>query len=172
MFVKDHCFQTSIKDRKQDRKANTGQTRITASRPAQAALKQLKKYLSDGQNKTELFEFLLHDWCNISISDNRILCLLIPQLSSKQEETDTKMFLAASYASCRGCNSVAIETVDSDVANLGKLQVLEITQALFERSLSQVLLGLQTFSGCDSASAFHSIGKVKWLNLVMSKEIF
>ena len=51
-------------------------------------------------------------------------------------------------------------------------RLLNVTEAPFEESLSISLPGLHAFSGCDSTSAFHGIGKVKWLNLVKSHELY
>ena len=213
MFITDQYFETSIKGGERERRVKAGRLRITASRPEQSAPKQFRKYLSVGVNKTELLKFLLKDWCHqrhastignkiifftlkdegyqICNVDDDICCLRVPQLASKQEEADTKMFLAASYASSRGSNSVTIQTVDSDVAILGCYfapsigtelyvnigtgkyeRLLNVSQAQFEGKLSRALPRLHAFSGCDSTSAFHSIGKVKWLNLVLSNEIF
>ena len=46
-----------IKEKETDNRTSTGQTRITASRQDQTAIKQFKKYLSIGTNKTELLQF-------------------------------------------------------------------------------------------------------------------
>ena len=213
-FVTDQYFETSIKGGERERRASTGQIRITAKRPDQDAPKQFKKYLSVGTNKTELLEFLLKDWSHhhrnipsigsktifftlkdeayeISVINNEIQCLRVPQLSSNQEEADTKMFLAARHACDRGCNSVTIHTVDSDVAILacyfapmmtaplyikigtGKNErILNVTLADFGENMSGVLPGLHAFSGCDSTSAFNGIGKSKWLKLVKANELY
>ena len=211
MFITDQYFETSIKGRERERRAITGQIRITASRCDQPAPKQFKKYLAVGANKTELLEFLVKDWAHprhapvlrektiyftlkdeayeISITDNEIQSVHVPQLCSKQEEADTKMFLAANFACSRGCQSITIHTVDSDVAILAcyyarilskplyikigtgrNERILNVTEAPFEERLSISLPGLHAFSGCDSTSAFHGIGKVKWLSLVKSHE--
>ena len=51
-------------------------------------------------------------------TDETIECNWEPELSSKQEETDTKVFLAAKFDQDFGCRDVEIFTVDSDVAIL------------------------------------------------------
>lgn len=56
-----------IKERETDNRTSTGQTRITASRQDKTALKQFKKYLSVGANKTKHFQFSLNDWQDHSI---------------------------------------------------------------------------------------------------------
>ena len=116
----------------------------------------------------------------ISVQDERIECLRTPQLSSKQEEADTKMFLAANYACNRGVQSVIIHTVDSGVAILacyyapiiesriiikidtGKYErMLNVTESSLDENLIRSLPGLHAFSDCDSTSVFHGIGKIK-----------
>ena len=69
------------------------------------------------------------DGFKTSVQDE-IECLKTPQLSSKQEETDAKMFLAANYASNRGVKSVTIHTVDSDVAILACYYALIIASRI------------------------------------------
>ena len=212
MFITDQYFETSIKGGERERRASTGQIRITAGRCDQPAPKQFKKYLAVGANKTELLEFLVKDWRHprhapvlrektiyftlkyeayeISLTDNEIQCVQIPQLCSKQEEADTKMFLAVNFACSCGCRSITIHTVDSDVAILayyyarilskplyikigtGKNERILNFEAPFEESLPISLPGLHAFSGCDPMSAFHGIGKVKWLSLVKSHKLY
>ena len=114
-------------------------TKLSSPRPNQRAPKQFK-LLSVGANKIELPEFLLRDWTHqhhktvirtktiystlkdegfkIRVQDERIECSRTPQLPSKQEEADTKMFLVANYACNRGVESVTIHTVNSHVAIL------------------------------------------------------
>jgi len=40
-----------------------------------------------------------------------------------------------------------------------KERILNVTEASFEESLLRAFPGLHAFSGCDSTSAFHGIGK-------------
>ena len=110
----------------------------------------------------------------ISVQDEKRECLRTPQLSSKQEKADTKMFLAANYACNRAVESVTIHTVDSDVAILacyyapiiesriiikietGKYeQMLNVIESSLDENLIRSLPGLHAFSGCESTSAFH-----------------
>ena len=127
----------------------------------------------------------------ISVQDERKECLRTPKLSSKQEEADTKMFLAANYACSRGVESVTIKLMDSYVAiqvccyapiiesriiikiGTGKYELmLNVTESSLDKHLICSLPGLHAFSGRDSASAFYGNGKIKWLNLVKKHEIF
>ena len=130
--------------------------------------------------RTKTIYFTLKDeGFKISVQDERIECPRTPQLS------DTKMFLAANFASNSGVESVTIHTVDSDMAILacyyapliesciiikigsGKYErMLNVTESSLDQNLIRSLPGLHAFSGCDSTSAFHGIGKIKWLNLV------
>ena len=103
--------------------------KLSSPRPDQRAPKQFKKLLSIGASKIELdcthqyhkrvirtktlFFKLKDEGFEISVQDERIECLRTPKLSSKQEEADTKMFLAANYACNRGVESVTIQSVDS-----------------------------------------------------------
>ena len=99
------------------------------------------------------------------------------------------MFLATKFVSSRGCNSGSIQTFDSDVAivvlyyapmlskplytkiGAGKNErILNVTETPFQKNFLRALPGLHTFSGCDSTSAFHRIGKRKWLNIVKGNE--
>ena len=50
--------------------------------------------------------------------------------------------------------------------------MLNVTESSLDENLIRSLTGLYAFSGCDSTSAFHGIGKIKWLNLVKKHEIF
>ena len=84
----------------------------------------------------------------ISVQDERIECLRTLQLSYKQEEADTKM-------------------------STGKYEwMLNVIESSLDEDLIRFLPGLHAFSGCDSTSVFHGIGKIKWLNLVKKHEIF
>ena len=50
--------------------------------------------------------------------------------------------------------------------------MLNVMESSLDKNLIRSLPGLHAFSGCDSASVFHGIGKIKWLNLVKKQEIF
>ena len=87
------------------------------------------------------------------------------ELCSKQEETDTKIFLATKFVSTRGCNSISIQTVNYDVAVLAFYYAPMLSKPLYIKiealpcPFLRALPGLHAFSGCDSTSAFHGIGK-------------
>ena len=49
-------------------------------------------------------------------------------------------------------------------------RIPNVTVAASEKNFLRALAGLYDFSGCDSTSAFHEIGKIKWLNMVTCNE--
>lgn len=178
----------------------------------QPAPKQLKKFLSNGKNKIDLVHFLLNDWSHhenhkqlikskelyvtveesafcITIRDNELHCSPSIELSSVQEEADTKMFLAANHAAYLGQTKATIITVDSDVAILAcyfaprielelyvqigtgsNVRVLDPASLDVNHETKLALPALHAISGCDSVSAFHGIGKAKWVKLMDKEE--
>ena len=99
------------------------------------------------------------------------------ELSSQQEESDTKMFLAARYAFELGFERVNIISIDTDVAVLavyyqsildGKIfleygtatnvQKFDISSNSLNESLVKALPGIHALSGCDSTSCFSGKG--------------
>ena len=56
-----------------------------------------------------------HKEFKITCTDEIIECNQEPKLSSKQEDADTKVFVAAKFSQDLGCRDVKIFTVDSDV---------------------------------------------------------
>lgn len=117
-FVTDQYLDGSIKSCERDNRAKVGSIRISAQRRNQKVPKQLKKFLSVGENKIDLVRFLLKDWSQemkhvetisgkeiyitvekqgykIEVKNGHLCCSEIQALCSLQEEADTKMFLAA-----------------------------------------------------------------------------
>ena len=73
-FVTDQYWKHSIKSCERDnRRANTGSIHVTVIRHEQKLPKQMKKYLSVGENKEALVEFLFKDWSLNSIHINKII---------------------------------------------------------------------------------------------------
>ena len=211
-FTTDQYWDASIKSCERSRRANSGLIRITASRRDQKLPKQFKKYLAVGENKQELIEFLLADWSTqaqhhhqisektiffttkkdafkIKVLEEETQCQPVDQLSSNQEEADTKMFLALKVAQEAGCSDAVIYTVDSDVAILALYYARRLSIHLFLQlgtgsdvrildtqatdwlsDLLEALPSLHAISGCDSVSAFHGLGKGKWLSTLSKKE--
>ena len=63
-FVTDQYFEHCIKSCERDKRAETGCIRVSIQRRDQEFPKQLKKFLSVGQNKIDFVWFLLKDWCH------------------------------------------------------------------------------------------------------------
>ena len=172
----------------------------------------MKKFLALGTNKTELIKFLLKDWITINRHLNTLRSKTIyfscgdqgfkidvrgysirksnvAELSSNQEEADTKMFLVVKIAQEIGCTQATIFTVDSNVGILAcyfaspvniqiivqigtgrNKRLLDISGNTLDVKLIQALLSPHVISGCDSASAVHGMGKTKWLSTVQNNE--
>ena len=115
----------------------------------------------------------------------------VPELQCTQEETNTKMFLCASFAGDLGFSSVNIVTVDSDVGILAlyyqskldvsiclemgtssKIQIFDISSNSVDSLIREALPSLHALSGCDSTSCFSGIGKGKCLKVLQSNERF
>ena len=115
------------------------------------------------------------------------------ELSSGQEEADTRLLLQAKHAATSHVKAVIISSEDTDVHILCILFAHAITVPIYQRCVSQhqaryvdiskiagvlgqevskALLGLHAFTGCDSVSAFAGIGKAKPLRLLRSKNEF
>jgi len=71
-FVTDQYWKQSIKSCERNRRANAGSIRVTVIRHDQKLPKQMKKYLSVGENKEELIDFLLKDWSSNIIHSSKI----------------------------------------------------------------------------------------------------
>ena len=214
-FFTDQYFQQSIKPLERKRRSSNGSLRIAIKRRDQKLPKQLKKFLRCSENKVDFIDFLLKDWSSpnpahtSTLQDKEIyltvrdkaFCITsqngvidvreVEELTSKQEEADTKMFLYAQHAASLGFSSANIITVDSDVAilclyyqsriNLSlvpeygigtKTSVFDIESNTLDDDLKDALPGLNAFTGCDSTSCFSGQGKVKCLKLLRSDERF
>ena len=130
---------------------------------------------------------------DFSISSNQgvLTRTAVPELESKQEEADSKMFLCAAFASGLGFTSCIIITVDSDVALLSlyfqpqfdiniylqmgtgiREKIFEIFSNDLSNDVLKALPSIHALSGCDSTSALAGIGKVKVYKAVCKNERF
>ena len=139
-FITNEYLENFIKSCEQNRRGASGDVRITAARRNQPSLKQTKKFLSNGKNKTDLVLILMKDWSQedhykalllnkelfitvedqafvIRVQKDELNCVPVNELCSSQEEAHTKMFLVANYAALIG-QIKALITVDCDVAIL------------------------------------------------------
>ena len=105
----------------------------------------------------------------------------VPQLKCSQEDADTRMLLHAAHAASQGFASIVLRSPDTDVAVIAislagkvpaqlvfrtgtqhRVRFIDLTQlALHHGATSASLIGLHSFTGCDSCSSFSGIGKKK-----------
>ena len=213
-FVTDQYKDDSIKGSERQRRASSV-IRIQISRREQKRPKQFKKYLGHGCNKVDLVKFLLLDWSDrtrfkqiisgrvifvtvesdchrIYVDEDVVKCSREEELSSNQEEADTKMFLCCQHAVNHfSAENVCISTVDSDVAVLAiyyydrvqcnlfveigaksKKRILSISniREKIGNGMASSLPGLHAISGCDANSALYGIGKQKVYKIVKGSE--
>lgn len=139
-FVTDRYLETSIKNAERSRRGSHGSLKVKITGPGQKCPKQWKKFLSSGENKTSLTEFLLQQWSGQSYAD-RIgrrtiffaagdICVRLSVVGSKvtsdqveelkctHEEADTRILLHAKHAADHGESTVIIRSPDSDVTML------------------------------------------------------
>ena len=115
------------------------------------------------------------------------------ELSSGQEEADTRLLLHAKHAATPHVKAVLISSEDTDVRILCISFAHAIPVPIYQRCVSQrqaryvdiskiagvlgqevskALIRLHAFTGCDSVSAFAGIGKARPLKLLRSKNEF
>ena len=116
-FVADQYPSVSIKNIEREKQGRSGQLAVQIKSPPQLCLQQWTKFLANGLNKNNLMEFLADRWgtdqcfpkkigerklfvtygesCSkISIdTQGSISSSIVLELSSNQEEADTRMFL-------------------------------------------------------------------------------
>ena len=136
-FVCDSYPDLSIKNLERDKRASYGQVITKVTRPSQSCPRQWKKFLSVGENKAVLVDFLVQEWskqdhlsklsgkelfvshgnhCHkIFVEIEIVLSEEFPDLSSNQEEADTKIFLHPKNAAFNGHTSIVIKSSDTDV---------------------------------------------------------
>lgn len=178
---------------------------ITASQ----LIRQWRKFLSQLNNKTNLIRFLVTEWKNrqyterlhgkvmYATCDNRCWKITeedsveVLELSSCQEEADTRLLLHAAHASQEGYEAVVINSEDTDVFILLTAFSNSIDASLFQKcgsqtrtklididkiatalgqSLCRAIIGLHSFTGCDTVSAFAGKGKIKALKMAKADE--
>ena len=124
-FVTDNYLEDSIKSMERDSRSAYGTIRMKVMKRQQVIPKQWKKSLRNSENKLDLIDFLWHDWWTnlkhshqldgkelymtirdevhcISSVHGLITCNQVQELSSKQEEADTKIFLCAKFEASLG----------------------------------------------------------------------
>ena len=138
-FVADQYPSVSIKNIEREKRGRSGQLAVQIRSPQQLCLRQWKKFLANGLNKTNLMEFLADVWgthqcfakkigertlfvthgesCSkISVdAQGSISSSIVLELCSNQEEADTRMFLHALHASDAAHQQILIKSLDTDV---------------------------------------------------------
>ena len=113
------------------------------------------------------------------------------ELTSNQEEADTHLLLHAKHAAQEGYEAVAVISEDTDVFVLllnfssiintrlymkcgsrTRTRLVDIKGAVQRtgREICEALIGLHSFTGCDSVSAFAGKGKIGALKILKSNE--
>ena len=174
-------------------------------------IQQWRKFLSNPQNKKQLVRVVTEEWQK-ERSRQRLTgkhlftateesCVEISadnfrpreDLTSTQEEADTRLLLHASHAARNGFKAIVISSEDTDVFVLclafkdfvpatmylkcgtqTRTRFVSITN-VFERHGSRIckcLPGLHAFTGCDSVSAFSGKGKLTALKLVKRRPAY
>ena len=168
-------------------------------------IQQWRRLLRSSTSKTALIKFLCEAWKNDPYPEklgSKVLFITcekqcfkvtkegseaIDELTTTQEEADTRMLLHAKHASSN-YKSIVIVTEDTDVFiicvaifrqisshmyiqcgtknRFRHIDISKIGQSLGENTC-KALQGMHAFTGCDSVSAFSGRGKVSALKLVM-----
>ena len=115
-------------------------------------------------------------------------CEAIPELESSQEEADTRILLHSAHAAMSGFEAVVIVLDDTDVfllsiafqnevtaslywkggtqARVKYIEIQKITR-IFGESVCKAIIGVHSFTGCDSVSIFAGRGKLNALKLMI-----
>jgi len=117
----------------------------------------------------------------------------VPELCCQQEEADTRVLLHGKHASDTGSAAVIFVADDTDVFLLSMAFCTQITAPLYQKcgtktrthyiditavvnmngsDVSEAVIGLHAFTGCDSVSAFAGCGKMKAFKLVKANQNF
>ena len=172
---------------------------------------QWHSFLKNSSNKTHLISFMVSQWkmerCRKRLIENNIvlyatceeMCFkmtaesveCIDELSSSQEEADTRMLLHAMHISRYAYKAIVIISVDTDVRVLCLYLAKDIPLIIFQKcgtdartqflnitnlardlgeDMCGALVGLHAFTGCDSISAFAGKGKLSALKLVIKNK--
>ena len=163
----------------------------------------MKEFLCSDENKMQLFQLILWVFqseiavscvkkCNISIAvggkafnltegDSKVDAQEIHELTSNQEETDTRVILYLKYAAQKGFKSAVARTPDTDiffilyhhVASTGieifldtgsgkQCRLTNVSEIARQKDLDYctTLLGIYVFTGEDATSALKCKGKI------------
>lgn len=178
--VFDVYKETSIKDAE---RANRGVDRSIQFKNIAPGhnIQQWRKLLCSSANKASLIKFLVDEWkgprhrekfenktlyvtceevCNKITKDQ---WEAVTELKSSQEEADNRMVLHALHAEESGYKAVVITAEDADVMMLC---------LGFSSSVYDALVGMHTFTECDTVSAFAGRRKMATLKLLKSNKAY
>ena len=157
---------------------------------------QWKRFLSSSANKTSFIKFLAEQWKQPEY--RRMLTNKyeqVPELFSNQKEADTRLLLHAhaAHAASSRTKAIIIVSEDTDVMVLCLAFQKQILCPMFQKRDTQnrtryvninnlanslgdgvcnSLIGLNAFTGCDTASSFSGQGKVTALKLLRKEDPF
>ena len=125
----------------------------------------------------------------LSIQQNKVKNVPAAELSSTQEEADTRLLLHAKNAKNQGHSKIVVKSSDVDVevlfihhakeinaslyilsgtkSRMRYIDILQIVENLGE-NICNALIGLHAFTGCDSVSALVGKGKKAAFSLIKS----
>ena len=202
IFSTDSYVQDSIKS--QERLRRGVSEKFIIDGPATRKPADMKEFLLNGRNKEQLCDLLLRVWSSneavtrlqscstaivivqgkafqIAAPDGDVVVSEIPELYSKQEETDTWVVLYLNHAARAGFKSAVVRTPDTDIffvllhyahtiklniyvdCGVGKNRQLIDVSALalsLGKEYCEALLGIYVFTGEYCTSAFKGKGKI------------
>ena len=202
-FVTDTYKENSIKDFERSRRGQS-QTYIIQG-PNTKVPRDWKSFLNNGSNKEQLTKLLLSEWKSdkyaaklqnrhvyfafkeecvhlTSEDGSKVQQFLEQELSSSQEEADTRMILHLVHAAKLNANKVLIvRSPDTDVFILllkfcqglrnpvlfdtgvgNKRRLIDVKAVVAKQGpdFCSIMFSLHSFTGCDTTSAFVRRGKV------------
>lgn len=205
--VFDSYRAVSIKDLERSKRSK-GQTLTFQNIAPGHRIQQWRKLLSSSANKENLIEFLVNEWQkpkNVEKLQQKVLfvtvgalcfkissagSVAVPDLSSTQEEADTRIWLHVAHAANSGHETIVIIAEDTDVLIIALSLLSKIRKGikLYQKcgtknrtryldlvnihkgmgiETCHALIGMHAFTGCDTVSAFAGKGKIKVLKETM-----
>ena len=174
-------------------------------------VQQWRKFLLNPQNKKALTIFVTKEWkqdkYRRKLTDKVLFvaceeechqispeaAFTVEELSSTQEEADTRILLHLSHAARSDYNTLIVASEDTDVfilcvsfkhlipssiffkcgtqTRVRYISITSIVQALGQ-NLCSSLLGMHAYTGCDTVSAFAGRGKIGALRIVKEQRSF
>ena len=178
-FVIDTYIDLSIKEAERQKRTLSEGYRIKIASSAQKAPSSWNDYLKHNGNKTELPEFLFHEWsadtggiyakrigatpfyvchgmkCHRLSVRRDMKCSEVPNLSSNLEEADTRLFFHAKHASDESAaHTIIIMSSDTDVMVLAIYFQREIQSSI----LMQRQANKKKWKFVDIRSIQHQLG--------------